>query len=361
MARETKVGLLAGLAFIVCFAIILTNKGQRDPLPASSRMADASRREAPVGASRPATHPAVRNRPRAASPTPRARANGNRPTVNFGPSTQPGQAGNRGANPEWRRPVPATAYNQQRARARREIGATGAESIHSPSTSLSSQPPQPEDATSRTVPSPGGLNEQARPAGNHRLADTPGTAQPAKIPRFTPPMQHTTRDRGAAPVRAQRRAVLASYTVAPGDTLTRIAAKHYGKGSRRFINAIVDANRSTIADPDKLRAGIDLVIPSVEGSAVAPSGGAPESGFAVANRRAAGPTSRSGRGGQYRWYQIKKNDRYISIAREQLGDASRWEEIYELNKEKFPDAGMIREGVRIKLPMGHSASAGRRH
>ena len=29
MARETKVGLLAGLAFIICFAIILSNRGQR--------------------------------------------------------------------------------------------------------------------------------------------------------------------------------------------------------------------------------------------------------------------------------------------------------------------------------------------
>jgi nucleoid-associated protein YgaU len=52
-----------------------------------------------------------------------------------------------------------------------------------------------------------------------------------------------------------------------------------------------------------------------------------------------------------RWYQIKKNDRYISIARRQLGDARRWREVYELNKDKFPDPQRIREGVRIKLPL----------
>ena len=28
MAGETKVGLLAGLAFIICFAVILANRGQ---------------------------------------------------------------------------------------------------------------------------------------------------------------------------------------------------------------------------------------------------------------------------------------------------------------------------------------------
>ena len=31
MARETKVGLLAGLAFIICFAILLANRGRQDP------------------------------------------------------------------------------------------------------------------------------------------------------------------------------------------------------------------------------------------------------------------------------------------------------------------------------------------
>ncbi|MEK7756839.1 MAG: LysM domain-containing protein, partial [Planctomycetota bacterium] len=52
----------------------------------------------------------------------------------------------------------------------------------------------------------------------------------------------------------------------------------------------------------------------------------------------------------YRWYQVKKNDRYASIAREQLGDAGRWRELHELNKDKFPNPQSIREGVRIKLP-----------
>ncbi|MCH8242662.1 MAG: hypothetical protein IH897_08635 [Planctomycetes bacterium] len=54
--------------------------------------------------------------------------------------------------------------------------------------------------------------------------------------------------------------------------------------------------------------------------------------------------------GGYRWYQIKKNDRYVSIARNELGNESRWQEIFELNKKKFPDPSRIRSGVRIKLP-----------
>jgi len=361
MARETKVGLLAGLAFIVCFAIILTNNGQRDPLPASSRMADASRRDTPKRMSRPATDPTARDPLRTASPTTSTRANGNGPTVPLRPSTPSGQDGDRPATPEWRRPVPVTEYDPQREPIADADVAIGAVPILSPSTSLSSHPPQPDDTASRTTPSAGTLNERAQPGGTHGLADPPGTAQPQNPPSATRTTQHTAHDRPPAPTQTQRRAVLANYTVAPGDTLTRIAAKHYGQGSRRFIKAIVDANRSAIADPDKLRAGIDLVIPSMDATAVAPSGGAVATDVATADRPNARPMSRPDRGGQYRWYQIKKNDRYISIAREELGDASRWEEIYELNKEKFPDAGMIREGVRIKLPMEQSASAERRH
>jgi len=153
--------------------------------------------------------------------------------------------------------------------------------------------------------------------------------------------------------RQSRRAVLARYTVAPGDTLTRIARRHYGAGSKQFVNAIVDANRSIIADPDVLHAGLDLTIPALPGHTArrsATSSG-PRATAASLDRT---PVT------TFRWYQIKPNDRYITIAREQLGDAGRWREIYELNKGKFPDPGRIRPGVRIKLPPAGSALAGGR-
>ena len=42
MARETKVGLLAGLAFIICFAIILANRGRQHLIPAQLTYLDRS-------------------------------------------------------------------------------------------------------------------------------------------------------------------------------------------------------------------------------------------------------------------------------------------------------------------------------
>ncbi|MEK7730927.1 MAG: LysM peptidoglycan-binding domain-containing protein, partial [Planctomycetota bacterium] len=119
------------------------------------------------------------------------------------------------------------------------------------------------------------------------------------------------------------------YTVAPGDTLSKIALAHFGNKSRTSVNAIFDFNRSTLASPDDLKAGLVLSLPIVEGmvrlvksdppKANAPTPSKTEEAKSRATKKSAEPTSAT-----YRWYQVKKNDRYASIAREQLGDAGRW-------------------------------------
>ncbi|GAB6195354.1 LysM peptidoglycan-binding domain-containing protein [Lysobacter xanthus] len=50
------------------------------------------------------------------------------------------------------------------------------------------------------------------------------------------------------------------YTVQKGDTLSHIARHFYGKASA--WHAIFDANRDQLEDPDRIRPGQVLVIPS---------------------------------------------------------------------------------------------------
>jgi nucleoid-associated protein YgaU len=50
-----------------------------------------------------------------------------------------------------------------------------------------------------------------------------------------------------------------TYTVQPGDSLSKIAEKFYGKASE--YNKIFEANRDKLNDPDHVRAGAELVIP----------------------------------------------------------------------------------------------------
>ena len=50
-----------------------------------------------------------------------------------------------------------------------------------------------------------------------------------------------------------------TYTVQEGDSLSKIAEKFYGKASE--YNKIFEANRDQLSDPNKVRAGAQLVIP----------------------------------------------------------------------------------------------------
>jgi nucleoid-associated protein YgaU len=49
------------------------------------------------------------------------------------------------------------------------------------------------------------------------------------------------------------------YTVQPGDSLSTISKQFYGNANQYM--KIFDANKDKLADPDKVRAGIELVIP----------------------------------------------------------------------------------------------------
>ena len=154
-------------------------------------------------------------------------------------------------------------------------------------------------------------------------------------------------------------ASIALHTVAAGDTLWSIAAKYYQRGTGGLVNALFEANRSVLSEPDRLRVGMVLTIPVRSGDRPAtlshPNGSRNQSLSLVSQSKSGEPAST----GSFRWYQIKKNDRYVTIARDQLGDGGRWHEIFELNKSRFPDPDSIRDGVRIKLPVAVVADSRR--
>ena len=53
--------------------------------------------------------------------------------------------------------------------------------------------------------------------------------------------------------------VARTYTVQPGDNLSKISKQFYGD-SNKYMK-IFEANKDKLTDPDKVRAGIELVIP----------------------------------------------------------------------------------------------------
>jgi len=51
-----------------------------------------------------------------------------------------------------------------------------------------------------------------------------------------------------------------------------------------------------------------------------------------------------------RVYVVKAGDSLSKIAKEVLGDASRWPEIFEANKDKIKDPNLIHPGQELKMP-----------
>jgi nucleoid-associated protein YgaU len=59
---------------------------------------------------------------------------------------------------------------------------------------------------------------------------------------------------GAAPVAATRR-----YTVVAGDSLSKISKHFYGDANQYM--KIFEANKDQLSDPDKIKPGMDLIVP----------------------------------------------------------------------------------------------------
>ena len=360
MARETKVGLLVGLAFIICFAIILANRGEPDriagQLPYYLLMNENPARPSDASS---VQDPAVR-RPGVLTEAdvPLHTTTYAPPRISDGPSEtdsgwgSPRRAGREGASPTW--PTGASARDEramQESLGTREIDSEPA----ADSRSVAHHP----DFGRVTLSTTGGnladplerLREQAR-----RLNEA---VNPPSTPSHPDAVNSSPQAAESSAVQRARKEP-AKYTVRSGDSLSRVAELAYKSQKRAVLEAIYQANKEVMPNIDTLKVGDVLTLPVIEGlpepmgegiERVAGSG-TPGAG----DRAATAPIreDRSAREGQveqgFRWYQVKKSDRYANIAREQLGDERRWREIFELNKDKFPDPDRIREGVRIKLP-----------
>ena len=50
------------------------------------------------------------------------------------------------------------------------------------------------------------------------------------------------------------------------------------------------------------------------------------------------------------YYEIKKGDTLSAIAKRQYGDASKWQAIYQANKDVISNPDLIYPGQKIKIP-----------
>ena len=345
MARETKVGLLLGLALILLVGIILSDLTQPAEQPSEAVTGFAGGAQAGIfgddpSANRPAYDPRYERAP-AAPPLPLNEAGA---TPGFTPRAAPVEVAAAPAPPSppsaWR-VAERPAVEPAPVELEREPAATDfvhyvqkgqsladiAESFYGNAAYARVLARFNADALDR--------DGEAKPGA--RL-DVPSlgavSAMPVESPRHA---DHAVRvDVGTPelpelPARLRPGAQAAAKTVAvkPGDTLSGLAAEHLGSAGR--WKELMAANGDKLSAPDQLRAGMTLKLPDAID--------APR----LADGAADGDDA-------HRTYTVKAGDNLTRIARTQLGDAGRWREVLEANRGLLGDADAIVVGMTLRLP-----------
>ncbi len=124
------------------------------------------------------------------------------------------------------------------------------------------------------------------------------------------------------------------YIVGPGDTLYDIAKKYYGKGE--LWTVIARENPSV--NPDKLLVGQKIVIPPKMQAIWK---------FEAGESKLPAEVDKA----KLKPYTVKSGESFYTIARDVLGDASRWREIFDINKAAVKgDPKRLRAGQIIFIP-----------
>jgi LysM repeat protein len=328
MTRETKIGLLVGLAFIIVIGILLSDHLTSSSEPAMAPLADAgdTARESinMLGTGEPPAQPVATPTITPQQPV-MTHAEMNRPTpqpvqiVRIG-APSPGQ-------PVQPQPAPIMI---QPGQGDPQIIPTGIETGTVTET-LGADPDMP--VITRT----GDPLTDAAGAQGELLVNADGSVR-----TITP---------APAPQPAAFRA--GEYVAQPGDSLSKMAGKLMGGNTKANRDAIIAANPSLKADPNKVIAGktYNIPIPSTVAVNLNPAATAlvPVAPVAEAPRQ---PVSSQP---EY-WYTVKENDSLWKIAETQLGDGNAYTAIKELNKETLKGSDVVTPNMKLRLPARPVAS-----
>lgn len=228
---------------------------------------------------------------------------------------------------------------------------TGADSgglaLNPPASRTTFGPPSPNPLRARD-PVAGGTSE-----GASGLA-TAGASAAGAESRFTMPgTDASRRPEATAPGRSSPTLVRndpqgSSYVVQSNDNYWSISERLFGTGA--YFQALAKHNAKKFPREDKLQTGDVIFAPSAAElerlyPELCPS---PARRELTENRTpAATVPARSGS----KVYIAREGDNVVDIARQELGKASRWTEIYELNKTAFDKQSLdVAAGTQLLLP-----------
>ncbi len=362
MTKETKVGLLVGLTFIILFAIILSEKGAKTVAPNGLTIADAgpvnSEVEIPAARQPLAGDGAFPVEPALKSIRPNYQTRSSGPIMleEEEPIGQP-IPGIHDDVP----PLPDTVVQRLNM-------ATLPETEVDLSRENDFGPQPGEDtisleeavaiATRRTPEA--SLVLPIEPDPEEDLTKTDNTT-PIDLQPKTPPVE-------------MRPKIIATHEVKAGESISKIASKYFGRSTPARINAIFDVNRDVLESVNSVRAGDILKIPGLNAQdtvAFVPVTDVPAVKVAMKqpiriddrtprvplpkteprpeDKRLADRTSSDSR--DFVWYQVKDRDTLSGISQRELGSTRHYLKIYKINKDILPDKNTLKPGIKIRLPI----------
>jgi hypothetical protein len=346
MTRETKIGLLVGLAFIIVIGILLSDHLTTSTEPPQATLASAGNNvRSAVVTPGAATNPPITNvitpaaiAPQQAVPTPQ--------DVAKAQPVQPVQVAVGG-------PI-----------------STAARTINTPATLSAPQPVQPTSPVATDSNQQSTDNTTAAPVDN-KIDSTPAQTQAAAGNDVASALRTAAQQKGEELIPVGRNGTSTTsgnaqqitgkklYPAVEGDTLYKICARQMGANNKANRDAFIAANPSLKDDPNKIIAGHSYVIPTATGTTATSSVATASNPAAPTNTTAPKATSNTlpaATAGD-NWYTIKSGDTLTTIAEDQCGTSQAVAAIVELNKDTLKDPNRIIINTKIRLPNKPVASA----
>jgi nucleoid-associated protein YgaU len=344
MTRETKIGLLVGLAFIIVIGILLSDHmtSTTEPPKAPLSVAGNNVRESVVTPAAPnAAPPVAAVGQGAVAPSQPVLTGGdlsqptraNVPTILVGPAAQQPQS----PIVVQQGPVVTQPPSQQ------------------PPQALAQVPPVTAPQNPPVIVTP-----PAQPANAHPL-------QPLAMrhgEELVPVGDNAPRQQ---PVPMGQ---LREYKAQSGDSLSKLASRLMGSSSKANRDAIVRLNPSLQQNPDKIVEGRTYVIPPPPAADVATAAPttpaqsptpapapAPAPVATGAGNSSQPPVTTAAGGENFSWYTVKENENLWKIASEQLGSGNAWTQIRDLNPDILKGENQVRVNTKIRIPNKPVASA----
>jgi nucleoid-associated protein YgaU len=356
MTRETKIGLLVGLAFIILFGIILSEKGTgRDQLATPS-----------MSAYKPVVELIPPTSPPAAQLTRNGKSNDVADRLTM---SEPGVK-------VAEQPAPAATSNLNNI-------AKPVEMVAPPVIN-----PQPTPAI-EVAPK---LKPLLPPASTKGLTQIPAASPPVSdlLGISSPPQTSESQARTTEPKTEKQVVELKAHTIQQGETLASICRQYYPGQAYQMLKEVMELNK--ITKPEKLQQGQVIKLPAGKPVAVAASKVTketivPDSPGGIQSKLLVPVDSVNGTAAtspekdirqllaEYekepvtakttpasaakavktakttsKTYVVQSNDTLMKIARRLYGSEKAWTKIYEMNKKAISDPKSLKKGLKLNMP-----------